>query len=55
MTFKVGFSDLLSLVQNFGKAGRDWSQGDFNYDGVTNFDDLMALMQHYGQSFARIR
>ena len=46
----VGFSQLLALAQNYGKANQDWAHGDLNYDGVVNFQDLLALAQHYGQS-----
>lgn len=47
--FSVNFADLLTLAQNYGKAG-GWSKGDFNGDGSVNFADLLLLAQHYGQS-----
>jgi probable HAF family extracellular repeat protein len=45
---KVDFTDLLTLAQNYGKAGATWEQGDFNGDGTVNFSDLLALAQNYG-------
>lgn len=46
----VGFEDLLIVAQNYGQAGRVFSQGNFNYDGVVGFDDLLILGQNYGQT-----
>lgn len=45
----VDFSDLLILAQNFGRTGRSFSQGNFNYDasGRVDFDDLLLLAQNY--------
>lgn len=28
-----------------------WTSGDFNYDGVINFNDLVAVAQNYGAAF----
>ena len=52
---KVGFNDLLTLAQNYGRdvsraTDSWWTLGDFNYDGVVDFKDLLILAQHYGQS-----
>ncbi len=44
----VTFGDLLALAQNYGSAGKVWTQGDTNYDGSVNFTDLLALAQNYG-------
>ncbi len=48
----VDFGDLLILAQNYGKIGRSFSQGNFNYsaDGRVGFDDLLLLAQNYGSS-----
>jgi hypothetical protein len=44
----VGFSDLVSLAQNYNLAtGAVWSQGDFTYDGAVGFADLVLLAQNY--------
>lgn len=45
----VGFTDLLSLAQNYNAAGV-WAQGDFDYDGQIGFTDLLALAQNYNLS-----
>jgi PEP-CTERM motif len=48
----VDFPDLVSLAQNFGFTGRDWAQGNFNYDstGTVAFSDLVILAQEFGDS-----
>jgi hypothetical protein len=48
----VNFDDLLILAQNYGQAGRTYSQGNLNYsaDGLVDFDDLLLLAQRYGTS-----
>ncbi len=48
----VGFDDLLTLVQNYGKMGQTFSQGNIDYsaDGLVDFSDLLQLAQHYGTS-----
>ena len=28
-----------------------WSQGDFNYDGAVDVNDLTAVLTNYGQGF----
>jgi hypothetical protein len=44
----VGFSDLLSLAQNYEQPGaKFWFSGDFNFDGLVNFTDLLTLAQNY--------
>lgn len=50
----VDFSDLLIAAQNYGRTGRTFSQGNFNYDssGRVNFDDLLLLAQRYGRYLA---
>jgi subtilisin-like proprotein convertase family protein len=51
---QVDIDDLLTLAQNYGRAGV-FSNGDSNYDGVVNFDDLLALGQRYGQMSAAVQ
>lgn len=48
----VNFADLLRLSQNYGKTGRMWSEGNFDYDAANNvsFPDLLKLSQRYGAS-----
>lgn len=46
----VNFDDLLLVTQNYGSAGRTFSQGDLNYDGAVNFDDLLRFSQRFGAS-----
>jgi len=45
----VNFADLVTLAQNYGKAG-SYSQGDLNGDGTVNFSDLVILAQNYGST-----
>jgi uncharacterized delta-60 repeat protein len=47
---KVDFSDLVTLAQNYGATGKDFSTGDFNYDTAVDFQDLVILAQHYNTS-----
>lgn len=49
----VGFVDLLTLAQNYGKTNASWAQGDFNGDGSVGFDDLLILAQNYGRTVPR--
>lgn len=45
----VGFSDLLTLAQNYGTtSGATFEQGDLNGDGRVDFQDLLILAQNYG-------
>jgi hypothetical protein len=48
----VDFSDLLIVAQNYGQAGKTFSQGNFDYDtgGNVNFNDLLIVAQKYGTS-----
>jgi len=48
----VNFSDLVTVIQNFNTAGRDWSQGNFSYDpnGVVNFFDLVLVVQNFNRA-----
>lgn len=52
LSHNVDFNDLLTLAQNYGQTGRNWSQGNFDFsaDGSVNFSDLLILAQRYGQS-----
>lgn len=46
----VDFDDLLIVAQNYGKTGRTWSTGDFDYNGTVNFDDLLFVAQRFTAS-----
>jgi autotransporter-associated beta strand protein len=46
----VNLTDLLNLLNDYGKTGEDWVGGDFNYDGTVNLTDLLSLLNNYGQS-----
>lgn len=50
----VDFTDLLILAQNYGRSGRNFAQGNFDYspDGLVSFDDLLLLAQRYGTSLS---
>lgn len=45
----VDFADLVLLAQNYGKPGRTFAQGNFDYsvDGLVSFGDLVLLAQRY--------
>lgn len=45
----VGFDDLLSLAQHYGRPA-NYAQGDINGDGKVTFTDLLTLSQRFGQS-----
>jgi hypothetical protein len=51
---RVGFEDLVILAQNYGRTGKTFSQGNFNYDagGKVDFEDLVLLAQRYGTTLA---
>lgn len=44
----VGFSDLLKVAQNYGKAGVGYGGGDLDGDGLVGFSDLLLVAQKYG-------
>jgi len=48
----VDYADLLVLsnVLNWQKPLRSWTQGDFNGDGVTEFEDQLILTANYNTS-----
>jgi hypothetical protein len=48
----VGFQDLLTIAENYGKSGMFWQDGDFNHDGVVNAQDLLLAAENYGQGTA---
>ena len=53
LDFTVGFSDLLTVAQDYGISGElNWCQGDSNYDNVIDFTDLISVAQNYGKSVA---
>lgn len=51
----VDFDDLLILAQSYGSTGKNYSQGNVNYDaaGAVNFDDLLLLAQNYGTNLVQ--
>lgn len=46
---QIGFADLVTIAQNYGRAG-DLSLGDLTGDGQVNFADLVLVAQGYGGS-----
>jgi hypothetical protein len=51
----VNVQDLVAVVQNFGKAGKDWSQGNFTYSpvGAVTFADLVIVVQNLNKTIRR--
>jgi hypothetical protein len=45
----VNFNDLVTVVQNFNKAGTDWATGNFLFGPSTNFNDLVAVVQNFNK------
>ncbi|HEX4053705.1 MAG TPA: PEP-CTERM sorting domain-containing protein, partial [Tepidisphaeraceae bacterium] len=39
-----------NMAANFGKSGKVWDQGDFNYDGTVNSIDFGLLAGNFGKS-----
>ncbi|HEX4052670.1 MAG TPA: hypothetical protein VHX86_00255, partial [Tepidisphaeraceae bacterium] len=46
----VNSIDFGDMAANFGKSGKVWDQGDFNYDGVVNSVDFGLLAGNFGKS-----
>jgi autotransporter-associated beta strand protein len=48
----VGFADLGALLGSFGKTGKVWADGNFNYDvdGLVDFAELGALLGNFNKS-----
>ena len=44
----VGFDDLVTLAQNYGRSGASYSMGDLDGSGTVDFRDLVLLAQNYG-------
>ena len=40
------------LAANFGQSNRNFSQGDFTYDGIVNLNDFNVLASRFGQTVA---
>ena len=46
----VNGADLNTVLSNYNKTGKYWSQGDFNYDGTVNGADLNMVLSNYNQT-----
>ncbi len=48
----VGFADLVTLVRNYGRSGKTFSEGNFDYspDGQVGFSDLLILARNFNTS-----
>jgi len=46
----VGWQDYAAVRDDFGTTGAGWSGGDFNYDGVVDRLDYLALKRNHGRS-----
>lgn len=42
----VDFADMAALNRQFGVEGGGWAGGDFNLDGISNFDDFRLLARN---------
>lgn len=49
---KVDVLDLIVLSNNWLGSGKNYSQSDFNYDGLVNQTDLGIMAQHWQQNLA---
>lgn len=49
---KVDVLDLIVLSNSWLGTGKNWSQADFNYDGLVNQTDLGIMAQHWQQNLA---
>jgi len=46
-------NDLIRLANNYGAvAGKEWFDGDFDYNGAVDLNDLIRLANNYGGAFA---
>lgn len=53
---KVDFRDFAALAANFNTPGdKNWSQGDFNFDGTVDIYDLELLMVHWLEDYSSHR
>jgi hypothetical protein len=50
---RVDFTDLLTLVQNYGIPGRTFAEGDIDNDTQVDFTDLLILVQNYNVNLVR--
>jgi uncharacterized delta-60 repeat protein len=50
----VGFADLVTVAQKYGKSANGWIEGDLNGDGVVGFADLVLVAQNYGKSLGTV-
>ena len=42
--------DMLALARNFNATGRNWAQGDWDYNGTTDFNDMLLMAKNYSTS-----
>ena len=47
---RVNLDDFNVLAANFGQSPRDFTQADFNYDGVVNLKDFNILAGRFGSA-----
>ena len=38
------------MLTNYGKTGATWSEGDFNYHGTVDINDLTIVLANYNQT-----
>ena len=48
----MNLQDFNILSANFGQSPRDFTQGDFNYDGAVNLQDFNILVGRFGTVLA---
>jgi hypothetical protein len=46
----VNLADFNRLAPAFGQTGTIWSQGNFNYDNISNLADFNLLASNFGLS-----
>ncbi len=49
---RVNLEDFNILAANFGQSPRNFTQGDFDYNGIVNLDDFNILAARFGQVLA---
>ncbi len=47
----IDLADFIALTENFCGTGKDWSQGDFDFDGTVDMDDFTLLSKHWLENY----
>jgi hypothetical protein len=51
LDYSINLADLISFAENFYGTDKDWSHGDFDFDGDVDLDDFALLSAHWMETY----